>query len=379
MSFKEIKINHIVKIALLASVIYVLVVHSNFWHMIKVAIMPLLYAFAIAYILDYAVKGFENRLKLRRSLSILLTFILFVLTITVVISYILPKIIEGISSLVFAMRRINIDFIYIGNLEFDNPYFNQVYDNVIGSLIPILEKVTNATGFAIMLFLNEIQRFTASVISLSVSIIIAIYMLIEKKDLMARIKRTLRAYLSEIQTERVLYITHLADKIFRDFFVGKLLDSMIIGFLAFLAFSFFGFPYALIMAVIIGITNMIPYFGPFIGAVPSAIITFIATPTEPLNVFWVLLIILILQQLDGWIIGPLILGDSIGVSAFWIVIAVTIGGATFGLWGMFLGVPVCVLIKTLIEEDVEKRLKTKGVEDFMAKDIRHARTSRHRK
>jgi predicted PurR-regulated permease PerM len=115
---------------------------------------------------------------------------------------------------------------------------------------------------------------------------------------------------------------------------------------------------------------MIPYFGPFIGAVPAALITFIATPSLPVNVAWILLIILIIQQIDGWIIGPFVLGDSVGVSAFWIIVAVTIGGATFGVAGMFLGVPLAVLLKTLVEEEVDRRLNAKGYDDIDKKDMR---------
>lgn len=115
---------------------------------------------------------------------------------------------------------------------------------------------------------------------------------------------------------------------------------------------------------------MIPYFGPFIGAVPAAIITFVANPSQPVDVVWMLLIILIIQQLDGLVIGPFILGDSVGVNAFWIILAVTVGGATFGLLGMFLGVPLCVLIKTLIEEDVERKLVYKGYNDLESTALR---------
>ena len=115
---------------------------------------------------------------------------------------------------------------------------------------------------------------------------------------------------------------------------------------------------------------MIPYFGPFIGAVPAAIITLIANPTDPVQMLYMLLLIFIIQQLDGLVIGPFILGDSAGVSAFWIIVAVTVGGAAFGIIGMFLGVPVCVLIKTLIEEDVQRRLEHKGYPSLESENLK---------
>lgn len=123
---------------------------------------------------------------------------------------------------------------------------------------------------------------------------------------------------------------------------------------------------------------MIPYFGPFIGAVPAAVITLIANTSDPIQVLYMLLLILIIQQLDGLVIGPFILGDSVGVSAFWIIIAVSVGGATFGLIGMFLGVPTVVLVKTLLEEDVQRKLASKGYDGLEEKNIRN-RKLRHTK
>merc|ERR1711879_824515 len=119
-----------------------------------------------------------------------------------------------------------------------------------------------------------------------------------------------------------------------------------------------------------GITNMIPYFGPFLGAIPASIITYIAAPSEPLTVLWILIVILIIQQLDAFIIGPYILGDSVGVSAFWIIVAVTVGGATFGIMGMFLGVPTLVLFKTIIEDNIQNKLHQKGYDGLETKHLK---------
>ena len=364
MTVKDVKLKWLIKMTLVVTLVYLFVNHTRLWHFVDGAISPVLYAFVIAYMLDYFVRFFEKNLKLPRSLSILLTLVLFVLFLVLIGFIVVPRIIEAVASLIKAISNVKFDFSSLGQINFDNIYLNEIQESLLDALKPFLQRITNATGNAFLLLIGELQRFTTGIISFLVALIIAIYMLAEKRDLLARIKRTVYAYLNDEQSNQLYYVFNMANRIFKNFFVGKLIDSLIIGVLAFIILSVLKFEYGLLIAIIIGITNMIPYFGPFIGAVPAAIITFVATPSDPINVFWMLLIILIIQQLDGWVIGPFILSDSVGVSAFWIVIAVTIGGATFGIAGMFLGVPVCVLIKTLLEEDVDKRLFEKGYDDF---------------
>ena len=328
------------------------------------------YSFVVAYTLDYIVRLFEKRLKLPRWLSIILTMVLFAMVLTLIGFLIVPRIVDAAASLIKTVGSMTVDFSNIKPIPFDNVYLNEIQQSFLDSLGPLLQNITDATGDAVLMVVGEIQRITSGIISFFVALIISIYMISEKKDLLARIKRIIYAYFSEERAQRIYYISNLANRIFKDYFVGKLLDSLIIGIIAMIGLSILGFEYALLISVIIAITNMIPYFGPIIGAIPAAIITFVAYPGAPVNVLWMLLFILALQQLDGWVIGPFILSDTIGVSAFWIVIAVTIGGATFGIAGMFLGVPVCVLLKTLLEQDVEKKLYRKGFEGFHSEDIK---------
>lgn len=370
MNIKDIKLKWLVKMTLVITLVYLFVNHTKLWGVIDGAISPILYAFVIAYMLDYFVRFFEKHLRLPRSLSIFFTLIIFIISLVLIGFIVVPRIIEAVTSLIKTIGNVKFDFSNITEINFDNIYLNEIQQSIIDALKPFLQRLTNATGNAFLLLIGEFQRFTTGIISFIVALIIAIYMLAEKKDLMARIKRMAYAFFTDEHANQIYYVFNLANRIFKNFFVGKLIDSLIIGILAFAIFSFFNFEYGLLIAIIIGITNMIPYFGPFIGAVPAVIITFVAAPSQPINVFWMLLIILIIQQLDGWVIGPLILGDSVGVSAFWIVVAVTIGGTTFGLAGMFLGVPVCVLIKTLIEEEVEKKLLEKGYDQFEQSSIK---------
>jgi predicted PurR-regulated permease PerM len=185
-------------------------------------------------------------------------------------------------------------------------------------------------------------------------------MLIEKNDLLRRVKRLNYAVNDEEVANQLLYIMKKSHEIFSRFFVGKIIDSAIIGLMCFVIMWLFRIPNSPAIGFIVGITNMIPYFGPFIGAIPALLVTLASGSL--LQVFLVFIIILGLQQFDGLYLGPKILGKKVGVGAFWIIVSVTVGGALFGLVGMFVGVPVTVLFKTLIETYVDNKLKEKELE-----------------
>ncbi|MBM7560659.1 AI-2E family transporter [Fusibacter tunisiensis] len=374
MNLKEIKLAPFIKLIFIIAIIAYVVLNTDIMGFVSKGISPVLTAFIIAYILDYVVRFFELKMKVPRSLSILISILLFLLILTTIGLFIVPRVVGAVSSLIKAIGNFEFDINALSQLDFDNFYLNEIQQAIVDTVTPLIQKLTNATGTAVLIVVNEVQKITSGLISLVISFAISIYMLGEKRDLLARIKRTLFAYLSDQTANQVLYASRMANKIFKAFFLGKLLDSTIIGVLAYLVFTIFNFEYALLIALIIGLTNMIPYFGPFIGAVPAAVITLIANPSSPIDVVWILICILAIQQLDSLVIGPFILGDSVGVSAFWIIVAVTVGGATFGIVGMFMGVPVLVLLKTLIEEDVEKRLAFQGYEGFQSNDIKNKKS-----
>lgn len=374
MNLRDIKITSFSKLIIVATVLILILTKTALWKYIAAALAPILMAFILAYIMDYVVRFLEKRVKLSRMISILITVVLFIALLTLLGFVIFPNIVEAIASLIKAIGAIDmtkaVDFSFLNQIDFNNIYLKQLQQTIVDTLTPMLQKLTNFTGTAVMIIVNQLQQITSGLISFLISFVIALYMLAEKNDLIARIKRLLYAYFNDKQVQWVFYISRMSDMIFKDFVIGKLIDSTIIGLLSYFIFVSFGFEYSVVIALIVGITNMIPYFGPFIGAIPAGIITLIANPTHPIDVVYILLLILIIQQLDGLVIGPFILGDSVGVSAFWIIVAVTIGGASFGILGMFLGVPVCVLIKTLIEEDIERKLAAKGYDGLEEQNLR---------
>ena len=188
------------------------------------------------------------------------------------------------------------------------------------------------------------------------AIFIAFYMLFDKERFGRKMHTGVYAFASEEKAERVFLNANRIHHIFQDFIVGKAIDSLIIGILAFIGLTFIQAPFPLILALIIGVTNMIPYFGPFIGAIPAIFITLLINPPLAIAVG---IFILILQQFDGNILGPKILGDSLDLSPLWIILAVVVGGATMGPVGMFIGVPIFATIKTFGGEYILRKYEEK--------------------
>ena len=190
--------------------------------------------------------------------------------------------------------------------------------------------------------------------NLIIGIIVSVYLMGNHEGFAAGARRMLYSLFGLEGAERIRRALAFTDKTFMGFINGKLLDSAIIGLICYIVCALLNMPYALLVSVIVGVTNIIPFFGPLIGAVPSAIIILMVDPTKAL-IFVVFIILL--QQLDGNFIGPKILGSSIGINGFWVMFAIIVGAGLFGFWGMLLGVPVFVLIYTAIENAIAKRLK----------------------
>ena len=186
-----------------------------------------------------------------------------------------------------------------------------------------------------------------------IGVLIMVYLLNYKEKLFAIIRKFSAAVFKEKTQENLKELVHIIDTTFVDFIVGRVIDSTIIGILTFACMNIFEMPYASMISVIIGVTNVIPFFGPFIGAVPSVCILLIEHPTDAL---WFVLMILLIQQLDGNVIGPKIVGTAIGIESFWVLVAVLVGGSLFGFIGMVLGVPVFAVIYKYINKLVRKKL-----------------------
>ena len=337
---------------------------------IMTTLRPFIIGGAIAYILNFMLKFYENLLskwdkfksqsnKVKRAIGLVLTYLSALIMVYLFLQFVLPQLIDSILGLVNSIPQYvkdlsNITNDLISKVNLDPQVIDVVmkqWNDLINTVITIITNMVPVIG-------NWILSLSSSVFSIFIGVIVSIYMLIDKEKLLALSRKIVFAFSSNERAKVILRIARISNDTFGKFLVGKIIDSLIIGILTFIILSICKMPYTLLISVIIGITNIIPFFGPFFGAIPSVIIVLFVSPTKAL---WLVLIIFIIQQIDGNIIGPKILGDSIGVSAFWILFSLLIFSKLLGFVGMIVGVPIFAVVYTLIKEIVELRLKKRGL------------------
>lgn len=333
-------------------------------------LQPFIIGFTFAYLLNFILEFYENKvfkhkiikkskIKPKRGIAILLTYITMFFIVSLFIQFVLPQLIDSIVGLVndipsYINNTSKYFYDLMQGLNIDEEYFNIIVDNFNGFVDIVIKFTTNL----IPVLGTLIAKVASSVWNIILGLIISIYLLIDKHKLCALNKKITYAIFPEGAANKVIEITHRSNITFGKFLSGKIIDSTIIGILTFIILTIFNMPYTLLISVIIGITNIIPFFGPFIGAVPAFVIILFVSPIQA---FWFLLIILIIQQIDGNIIGPKILGNSIGISAFWILFSILVAGKVLGLLGMIIGVPLFAVMYSIIKDIIEGKLKKKGL------------------
>jgi predicted PurR-regulated permease PerM len=338
--------------------------------LIVASFKPIIYGLAMAYLLDSVVMFLMKKLKVRRKQGIFLACVILIGIISTIIYKILPQIAENVNNIM--------DFIMDGEVDIgqivadirsriDNKYVDYITDYILKAGESVKNVINNLLKYLYNTLMSLITNIGSGAFTAVTGFIINIYMLSEKDDLLARGRRFIHAYFNENKANDILNIFTKANKIFKSFLTGKLLDSTIVGIMCVIAFAIAKVPYAPLMGTLIGFFNMIPYFGPIIGSVPVVLVSFFVNPAKA---FTALIIIIIIQQIDGNFLDPKIVGKNVGVSPFWIITSVTVGGNLFGIPGMILGVPLVVLIKEVIEDSVEMRLMEKGKENLEKTNLR---------
>lgn len=331
---------------------------------------PFIIGFVVAYLLNPYVMWIETYIfgnkrsvfksKQRRLLSILLVYFMVIGLITLAIIYIAPKVVNSIGDLInripeyFVQAEVFITE-FLQKHELDKLYNISAY--IEKYIISFMNRYDlQNIDVAISSLLKGVMNITTIFLHYILGFIIGFYLLMEKEGFIADLKRFLRALLKDETVEAWGEFAAQVNDIFSRFIIGKAIDSAIIGGLCFIGLMILNIKYALLISVIIGVTNMIPYFGPIIGGVPAVLITLF---DDPVKALWLAVFILVLQQFDGMVLGPKILGNSIGLSPFWIIFAIIIGGGFFGIAGMFLGVPTIAVIRLLLLQFVDKRIQQK--------------------
>ena len=236
----------------------------------------------------------------------------------------------------------------------------------LATAIDYVQDLSTVLGDLLKMAINSVPQImsyfsdvTATFVAVFTALASSIYLLTQKDKLLRHAKILTRAFLPRSVSGTVLRICKTANRNLSGFFSGKIIDSAIIGVLTYVCMLIFGMSYAPLISIIVGVTNIIPVFGPFIGAVPGIVILLFL---EPIQALWFALLILIIQQLDGNVIGPKILGDSIGISALWVLFSIVVFGDLFGLVGMVIGVPLFATLLGLVKEFAEWCLRYRGID-----------------
>lgn len=341
---------------------------------------PIIWGLVIAYLLWPLTKLFErsvftpllkkiapkkNGAVLARGLSVLFSIVVALLCVAALLWLIIPQLISSIESIIVNspeyydtvtgwIERFFEDYPQLESvlLEATGNISDSVLDWIKTAVLPTMGKVVTSVSAGVYSVLR-------GVLDMLIGFVVACYVLFNTEEFGAKSKKVLYSIFSIETAEKIMSATRFADSAFMGFIRGKVIDSLIIGILCYICCSLLRMPYVVLISVIVGVTNIIPVFGPFIGAVPSALIILLVSPMKCL-IFVVFVIIL--QQIDGNIIGPKILGSSTGISGFWIMFAILLGGGLFGVIGMLLGVPVFVVVYEGLRRLVEHGLKKHGLQ-----------------
>jgi len=358
---------------------------TAYWQKIMGILQPIIMGFIVAYLLNPVMVFLEGHLlkylrqrridekkakRMARSLGTIGSILFLLLVIFLLLYMMIPELIRSIQNMTV-------------NLPAEFKEFEQWMESVFNEESQLTEWL-KALGIdlteigdymetllqkqilpQVKTYLSYLASITTGVISalkmlfnFVIGLVIAVYLLIGKETFVGQGKKIVYAVLPSKYGNVVIHTMRITNQMFGGFVSGKILDSVIIGVICYVGLMILGMPYSLLVAVIVGVTNVIPFFGPFIGAVPSFILIALA---EPVKGLYFLIFVLALQQVDGNIIGPKILGDSTGLSSFWVVFAILVGGGLFGFMGMLLGVPTFAVIYYLIREAVAYILRRRSL------------------
>ena len=329
-------------------------------------LMPFIYGAVIAYLLKPVCNCVENFLRrllpekmgtAANMLAVTISLLFGILVVYALIMMIVPQLITSVTTLYYTARNNLNDFVdwashqeiiasnqkLLDFIETSYDNLQDTLDNIVRTkLVPSMQSLLSGAALGVMSFVTFLKNII-------IGVIVSVYLLASRKKFGQQCKMILYSLIkprwADIILEEILY----ADKMFGGFINGKILDSAIIGVLCYIACLIFKFPSALLVSVIIGVTNVIPFFGPFIGAIPATLLILIQNPIKAL---WFVLFVLVLQQVDGNIIGPKILGNTTGLSSFWVLFAILLFGGLWGFVGMIIGVPLFAVIYDVLKKFV---------------------------
>jgi len=347
------------------------------WSALVGILQPIIIGFILAYLLNPTMKFFEKNIKkllkkrikteekvnkISRAIATFAAVFVFLFLIFALIELIVPQLIKSISGMVTSMpqQAQNLADYLTTKFSSENKTANYISKLLVNSTEYIQKWVKSSLLPQATTYVASITSGIINVIgflfNIVIGLIISIYVLLGKEKFIGQAKKAVFAIFKTNQANAIITTVKMSNHVFGRYITGQLTDAFIIGCLTYIGLSILNTPYAVLVAVIVGVTNIIPFFGPYIGAIPSFIIIALASPIQGV---YFLIFVLLLQQVDGNIIAPKILGDSTGLSAFWIVFAILVGGGIFGFPGMVLGVPVFAILYNITTDIVNYLLRRK--------------------
>lgn len=344
---------------------------SNFSFIIDIisklgtAVFPFVLGIILAFVLNIFMTKIENLLikfqkktnyKFKtRGISITISLIIFILGVTFIALELIPEVIYNLEVLIKSIPNIftNIEK-YIMNLLVDYPEVQKQLGEVFKDTANLNSIIVSVLNYIVNGSIGFITSFVNSIITIFTSLVFAIYMLSQKESLINGTKKVMKAYLPKDKVHKLLEIGTLSNTTFSKFVSGQCLEALILGCIFFIILTLFRFPYAILISVLTTITALIPIFGAFIAIVIGAIL--IAT-VNPLQALIFIIVFLIIQQIEGNLIYPRVVGKSVGLSPIWTLLAISVGGSLFGIIGMLVGLPLASVIYALIKKDMNNKLK----------------------
>lgn len=372
-----------------AAIVFYMLIEK--WETVQVAlsvvvksIRPITYGLILAYLLNPLLNVIEHSFMLpvgkalfkknhkrakalARYTSIFLAWLVALVFIYTLFALIIPEIYKSIESLVEIVPEYGNRLLKnANNILKENPDILKFLENFVSGFTTdfaeIMQKIQEwmpNLNVMITSLTGSVYAVVTALFNILVGIIVSVYILKDKEKFVAQFKRIFYSTMSLNKANNVIAFWRLTHDKFGNFITGKIFDSMIIGVLCFVILAIVNMPYTALISVIVGVTNVIPFFGPFIGAIPSAILILFA---DPIKCITFIIIIILLQQFDGNILGPRILGSTTGLSSFWVMFAILVGSGLFGIWGMVCSVPLFAVIYTLVRDGCRHSLRNKGVD-----------------
>lgn len=364
-------IKAITKIVLCAVILYCILQNINIVFTLTNNVFTIVYPFilgaGIAFILNIPMSFCEKKIfkqkknkrkagknKIKRLISMLISIITVVIILTIIISLVIPELINILKLLIDNIPNyIETTENFLMELTDKYPELNDIAQNIRIDEEKLQKSLINLTGNVMTFSINTVKGLVSGIVNTFISIVFAIYILSNKEKLKMQIKKLAYAYLPKEKAEKFIKVSRLSKQTLKNFISGQVIEAIILGVLCAIGMTILKIPYAVTISVLMAFTALIPIIGAFLGAFIGVLLIVTINPMKAL-IF--IIFILILQQIEGNLIYPKVVGKTIGLPGMWVLFAITVGGGFFGIIGMLLGVPIISVLYTLVKESVNERI-----------------------